>query len=227
MGEVALQQLRCTRPSSGRRVRGPTAEAFVSASKPSISRCPSSALGTSLPLKMNADPMPVPRVMTSTVPLTPFAGAVAGLGQAGGVGVVDDLHGAAQRVGEQRVDVRAEPATCPRWRPSGPRRGWMMAGKVTPTGRAGAGASSGGPRARSTICATTSATASGVDGLGVSNRNRSPTSLPFLRSTMPPLMPVPPMSMPISGAFLCDLLVLLGQCDSVRGRWRLGWATVA
>ena len=43
---------------------------------------------------------------------------------------------------------------------------------------------------------TTFATASGVDGFGVSIRSRSAANSPVARSTGAPLMPEPPMSIP-------------------------------
>ena len=50
----------------------------------------------------------------------------------------------------------------------------------------------------STTSATTSATAFGVAGFGVRMRKRSPASSPLSTSTGAPLMPVPPMSTPIT-----------------------------
>ncbi len=54
----------------------------------------------------------------------------------------------------------------------------------------------------STICLTTAATACGVAGCGVGMRSRSVANSPFLRSTMAPLMPDPPMSMPSANFFM-------------------------
>jgi hypothetical protein len=52
--------------------------------------------------------------------------------------------------------------------------------------------------------ATTSATGSGVDGLGVRYFTRSVARSPFSRSTMAPLIPLPPMSTPKA----VDVLIL-------------------
>src|SRR4029453_1217671 len=95
-----------------------------------------------------------------------------------------------------------------------------------PTGALASGAS-GRVESSSTIWATTSATDSGVAGCGVGTRNRSPISFPFFRSTMPPLMPVPPMSIPISGAFLCFFFssFLLNTVPFVAGAVGRGAAT--
>src|SRR4051812_48350793 len=64
----------------------------------------------------------------------------------------------------------------------------MTPGKVTPIRCSQSKAA--------TTCATTSQTASGIEGCGVSMRTLSPISLPLSRSTGQPLMPLPPMSTP-------------------------------
>jgi hypothetical protein len=63
-------------------------------------------------------------------------------------------------------------------------------GTVTPTGPVASGN-------RLTSSAITSATASGVEGCGVSMRCRSVAKSPTMRSTGAALMPLPPKSMPI------------------------------
>src|SRR3954462_10556771 len=65
---------------------------------------------------------------------------------------------------------------------------FITPGKVTPTRCSQSKAA--------TTLATTSHTASGSDGCGVSMRTRSPISSPLSRSTGQPLMPLPPMSTP-------------------------------
>ena len=57
--------------------------------------------GTRTPSWISAEPMPVPRVVTMTRPWRPFAAPYRDLGEPGGVRVVDDVHLAAGRVGEQ------------------------------------------------------------------------------------------------------------------------------
>ncbi len=64
-------------------------------------------------------------------------------------------------------------------------------GTVTPIGEPSCTSSK-----RSTISATQSHTASGVDFSGVSILKRSWANSPFSRSTGAPLIPLPPMSMP-------------------------------
>ena len=115
--------------------------------------------------------------------------AEAGLGDAGGVGVVEHVdvgrrpvalvkHSSTSvpiQLGSTLAAERATPC-------------WITAGKVAPTGPC--------QPASDTSFATTSATASGVDGRGVRMRLRLVTSWPVVVSTIAPLIPVPPMSMP-------------------------------
>jgi len=65
------------------------------------------------------------------------------------------------------------------------------AGIVTPTGPSPTSSAK-----LSTIAFTTRATAWGVDSPGVGMRRRSVASSPLARSTIAPLMPEPPMSIP-------------------------------
>ena len=72
--------------------------------------CPNSVLGISFPLWMTADPMPVPKVSSTTRPELSFARAVPFLGKAGRVGVVENRHVlAVQLGGDDLARVGADP----------------------------------------------------------------------------------------------------------------------
>src|SRR6476469_7741695 len=71
----------------------------------------------------------------------------------------------------------------------------------------------------STISSTTSATASGVAGLGVRIFSRLPARSPAFRSTGAPLMPLPPMSMPRGLPCLAMVRTSLSRTWS----WGVSW----
>src|SRR6478609_633808 len=71
----------------------------------------------------------------------------------------------------------------------------------------------------STIWSTTSATPSGVAGLGVRIFNRFPARSPAFRSTGAPLMPLPPMSMPRGLPCLAMVRTSLSRTWS----WGVSW----
>ena len=154
--------------------------------------------GTSLPSRNIPEPMPVPNVSMMTTPVRLASGAVAHLGETGGVGVVDDVDGAAGGGGEHGVDVGADPRRdrCSR------RCGRPRCGPPPGTRRRPCHASRSARRAR----CTTFAIASGVAGLGVAILYRSAVSVPVSRSTGAAFMPVPPMSMPKSLGLAAPLL---------------------
>src|SRR6478735_9477934 len=158
---------------------------------------------------MKAEPMPVPRVITRTVPATPAPAPKRASARPAASASLMTSTGRPRRAVNSASMSRFSHAWstfAAEWTTPC----WMIPGKVTPTGESAAGAS-GRLDSSATTWATTSATASGVEGLGVGTRSRSPISLPFLRSTIPPLMPVPPMSMPISGAFFFDFSSFLAN----------------
>ena len=184
--EVLVEQRRPLRRSDRpRRSRAP-AEARVSASLPRISMWPSSRFGTRTPSTNSAEPIPVPRVSNRTTPLTPLPGAVAHLGDAGGVGVVQHHAGAPDRLGEQRLRRARRSSSGRCWRPSSPRPPTIAAGRPMPTGPA-VGAEAGHqrrrwPRRRPSVSA------------GCGRRPRAPARPPAPRaaeSTTPALMPDP------------------------------------
>ena len=152
--------------------------------------------------------MPVPKVMTRTMPSTARGGAEAGLGEAGGVGVVDDLHGTAQPGGQEAGGV-------------GSIQDWstLAAEDHAVLDDAGEGDTHGGVgsrrlRARGQcgdhLCHHLGH-GFGRGGLRGGDAQPVTDQLALFRSTIPPLMPVPPMSMPISGAFFFDFSSFLAN----------------
>ena len=133
------------------------------------------------------DPMPVPNVSTSTTARHVASGPEAHLGEPGGVGVVDDVHVGAARLGEQRVGVlltqawsRLAALRITPWR--------TTPGNVTPTCPCQ-------PKC-STSSATTGAIDVGVAGWGVRILKRSAVSSPVAMLTGAAFIPEPPMSIP-------------------------------
>ncbi len=166
------------------------AAARFSASWPSTSRWPNSVLGTRLPFRNSALPMPVPKVSSVTTPdrFTPAPNRISARPAASAslstttwslANPSRIANSAAASVLIHRLSTLAAVSAVPCF---------TTQGRVMPTGPSQANFS--------TISATTSATASGVDGCGVGMRRRSPSSAPASRSTRPPLMPEPPMSTP-------------------------------
>src|SRR4051812_38866253 len=74
----------------------------------------------------------------------------------------------------------------------------------------------------STISATTAATFFGVDFAGVGIRSRFPASSPVVRSTGAPLIPLPPMSIPRTGALRTGWSVIKGSL-AIGIRSGAGW----
>ncbi len=162
-------------------------EARDSASRPRISMCPNSVLGTSTPPANSALPIPVPNVSISTVPRSPTpapnvisatpAASASFRTPAGFPMALPNSEAASAPIQDlsRLAAVLVTPlVTTP--------------GKVMPTG----------PDQLNEVVSsfTTPATASGRAGRGVSIFCRSASSFPVATSTGAPLMPVPPMSMP-------------------------------
>ena len=144
-------------------------------------------LGTSWPSSSSALPMPVPKVSRMTTPPTPLAApnrasampaASASLSTVTSQWVMS-VKTLSTSVSIQLLSTFAALLATPFL---------MTAGNVAP--------SSPVHSASLTSRATTSATASGVDGLGVRYFTRSVARSPLFRSTMAPLIPLPPMSTP-------------------------------
>ena len=159
-----------------------------SASCPSISRWPSSEFGTSTPLKTMADPIPVPSVVRMTSPLRPFAAPyLTSARPAASASLTTWTSRPVALVNSASASVPIHPWSMLAAELTTPCR--TTAGTVTPTEPVESGK-------RPSSSANTSATASGVDGLGVLIRTRSAAKSPAARSTGAPLMPEPPKSMP-------------------------------
>ena len=144
-------------------------------------------LGTSWPSSSSALPIPVPKVSRMTTPPTPLAApnrasampaASASLSTVTSQWVMS-VKTLSTSVPIQLLSTFAALLATPFL---------MTAGNVAP--------SSPVHSASLTSRATTSATASGVDGLGVRYFTRSVARSPLSRSTMAPLIPLPPMSTP-------------------------------
>jgi imidazole glycerol-phosphate synthase subunit HisF len=162
-------------------------EARFSASSPRSSTCPNSVFGTSVPWMNSALPIPVPKVSISTVPFSPapapkatsaMPAASASFSTRTGFPVAWPNNAAASspiQAGSMFAAVLVTPSV-------------TTPGKVIPTG----------PDQLKEVVSflTTSATASGSAGRGVSIFCRSASSLPVVTSTGAALMPEPPMSMP-------------------------------
>src|SRR5580658_1676379 len=162
-------------------------EARDSASRPRISMCPNSVLGTSTPPANSALPIPVPNVSSSTVPRSPTpapnvssATPAASAAFRTPAGFPMTLpNSAAASIPIQDLSRLAAVLVTPLV---------TTPGKVMPTGP---------DQLKEVVSSfTTPATASGRAGCGVSIFCRSASSFPVATSTGAPLMPEPPMSMP-------------------------------
>ena len=149
-----------------RRVRA-TAADRRSASRPRISMWPSSVFGTRTPSLNIPEPRPVPRVRTNTTPALARARPEAHLGEARGVGVVDD-----------RRPSRRTAAADARARSKSTQPGSMFAavivtpsmttdGMPTPTGSVLCGRDRPSRERAGTVRMMIGTTTSGVDGCGV------------------------------------------------------------
>jgi cyclase len=162
-------------------------EARFSASFPLISTWPNSVFGTSVPSMKSALPIPVPNVSISTVPFTPSPAPKvisARPAASASFSMVTWVPSTFPNIPAASVPIHALSTfaavqTVPFV---------TTPGNVTPIAplHVNDPASS----------RTTSVTASGVAGRGVSIFLRSSASRPVMRSTGPPLIPVPPMSIP-------------------------------
>ena len=155
--------------------------------------CPSSVLGNKVPSTKNAEPIPVPNVRKMTAPLRAASSpkATSAMPAASASLSTEILSRPNARVNRSCTLVpthessmlAAVRATC-----------WVTTdGRVMPTGPSHSHSR--------TICATTSATASGVAGFGVAIFTRLPTKSPVCRSTTAPFTPEPPISTPKPRAF--------------------------
>jgi imidazole glycerol-phosphate synthase subunit HisF len=162
-------------------------EARFSASSPCSSTCPNSVFGTRMPRMNSALPIPVPKVSISTVPFSPTPApnvisatpaASASFSTLTGLPAAWPNNSAASspiQAGSMLAAVRVTPAV-------------TTPGKVMPIG----------PDQLNVAVSffTTSDTAWGSAGRGVSIFCRSASSLPVATSTGAALIPDPPMSMP-------------------------------
>ena len=162
--------------------------AHFSATRPSISRWPSSELGSNSPSYRKAEPIPVPSVVMMTSPFCPRAAPkLTSASPAASASLTtctsrwsDPVKRASASVPIQDLSMLAAECTTPlRTTP----------GTVTPIGTVESGN-------LDTSSANTSATASGVDCAGVLIRTRSAANSPWSRSTGAPLIPLPPKSIP-------------------------------
>ena len=162
-------------------------EARFSASSPWSSTCPNSVFGTRMPWVNSALPIPVPKVSISTVPFSPTPAP----------NVISAIPAASASFSTRTGWPHARPNSAPVSSPiqAGSRLAAVLVtpsattpGKVMPTGP---------DQSKEAVSFfTTSATASGTAGRGVSIFCRSASSLPAITSTGAALMPDPPMSMP-------------------------------
>src|SRR6185312_7126052 len=162
--------------------------ARCSASLPPTSRWPNSVLGSSTPLWITADPIPVPKVSSTMTPVlsrpapnlsSARPAASASLSTVTCWPLSSLLKNSLALQPIQPLSTLAAVRTTPPV---------TTPGYVTPT-------LSVQPNSRTTA-ATVLLTASGVAGCGVASLKRSPISRPVSRSTTPPLTPLPPTSTP-------------------------------
>ena len=148
------------------------------------------------------------------------AGAEAHLGDAGGVGVVEDRCRASRAARSGPCPRRADPLPCRRSQRVSVTPFFTTAGNVAPTGPFQSKCSTTSQRRRPRLRAS--------PACGVSMRKRSSASAPASTSTGAPLMPVPPMSTPISRSLAHAVTLLLEsrangtvpRHDEFRGRAR-------
>src|ERR1035438_2472237 len=162
-------------------------EARVSASLPWISMWPNSVFGTRIPSWNSALPIPVPNVTITTVPDSPapapnFISATPAASASLSTLTWSPVASANSFRASRPIQVVSRLCAV------------MVVPLITTPGNViPAGPVQPNPLARSR---TTSATASGTAGRGVSILTRSAASLPVNTSTGAALIPVPPMSMP-------------------------------